>query len=704
MKKTIPLVILFFLFPTYPNIVFAEDKNSEIEIVLRQGHFSDVKPVAFSPDGEIMVSASSDSTLKLWDTKTNRLLKTIESGIIKSIIFSPTENIFASGNYDGSIKIWDVKTGKLLKIFKNDKRSTSKIAFSPNGQIIAATVSYKKEIELWDVKTGKLLKLLKGHEKNAYLVGFLPDGENLISTDIDDFVKTWELETGNMSQLFPKNQKANSFSFSPTGTLALGYDDSVTLFNTNTGMYIDRINLDHAVNSVSFSSNGKKLAWLMSDKYPNRIQPADLGKLSSLEKIQLWNVEKHELSKVLKGNRTTIKTFSFSPDGRTLASGGKDQTIKIWNTETGTLKNNLNKQVSMVTSAAFSPDGKILAVGDSDKNIRLWDIQTGELLKILKEHRQYITSVAFSPINKVLASADTDRRVRIWDIETGKRLKTLTTHHSVVRSVSFSADGKKLTSDGIFDLELWDVKTGKRFRTFKKPKGNGPFSSSVSRDHKVIALGDRKGNIQVWDIETNKKLRTIITHQGVIFALSFSPDSKIMASEGGDKTIKLWNAKTGELLKTLSCYNDGISLLSFSPNSQTLASLDQKKFIKLWNVSTGELLKTLNSKQGRPLIFSPNGKTIAKGNYNGNVELWDIKTGKKKLILATFPNNEWITYQPGKNVYVSSPKGDEYAVVRFGKSLLPVYPLKNYRKESKRNNIWEALNGLQPDWQPKPIN
>ena len=100
------------------------------------------------------------------------------------------------------------------------------------------------------------------------------------------------------------------------------------------------------------------------------------------------------------------------------------------------------------------------------------------------------------------------------------------------------------------------------------------------------------------------------------------------------------------------------------------------------------VIKTLNTKQGRPLIISPDGKTIAKGNYNGNVELWGLKTGKKKLIFATLPNNEWIVYQPSKNIYVSSPKGDEYAVVQFGKSLLPLLPLKKLSKKNLNETIY----------------
>ncbi len=296
--------------------------------------------------------------------------------------------------------------------------------------------------------------------RRAWSLAITPDGRTLVSGD-EGFLRVWDpitlterynistAKTGRRVSLTPNGSTIASAEYAFVNGKPIG---NVVIRDGKTGQAIRTMPPVEALHCVAIDPTGKVV---VSSSWSESF-------------MRVWDVDKGEQVGTLKGHTGVVGTVVYSPDGKTLASGG-DTTVRLWDADTGQVRKILRGHQGSVESVAFSGDGKTLASGGFDDDARVWDVETGKVLATL-ECDDPVLAVALSADGKLVATAAArwgsgfygaaPAQVRVWDVATGKPVATLPEQPGQVFSLVFKPDGKSLITASLSGaVTLWDLAT-----------------------------------------------------------------------------------------------------------------------------------------------------------------------------------------------------------------------------------------------------
>lgn len=520
-------------------------------------------------------------------------------------------------------------------------------AYSSDGSKVA--VASTIGVWLYDTETYEEMKLFTDNTDYFHFVNFSSDGNTLIGV-IHDYdssytIQIWDVITGDLVSTFKGelNQGVNTIFNPNSKTVALigNNGKSIHLWNLITEDFKELNGHTDEVQRITFSPDGKTLASGGKD-----------------EVIRLWDVESGELKHTFAGHALSIDFLKYPYDGNMIVSKGGDNNICVWNASSGELLNIISDVEDGATNLDFANDGETLVTANSKGLIKTWNIITGRKLNEFKWNSQ-IEFVQFSPDLRTIAAYDDKGSTLLFSsngLELNHTFKMI--GRESINDLAFSPDGRMIAASNGFQINFWNVESGDLVNV---------ITDYYEVVDEVIFIPDRDllvsidRGVRIWDLKTRKLQKTLSSTESVR-CIQLSPDGNTLACGTSDNTVVLFHVNTWLNKFILKGHTDGISSVAFSPDGNTLVSSSWDNTMRLWNIHTGKYISTLKGDTYAPeyVVFNPNGQKVVSLD-EGKMRIWDIDTG---ILEKTIDTEEEEIYS-----YAFSPDG-RMIVSSAGKKIL----------------------------------
>ena len=599
-------VYLFLLFST---LIPVKARLQEPKLMLPVGHSTTITSMVFSKDGNTLLTASWDKTVKLWDVKTGILISEYkDSGWVLHVCFSPDEKQILVTSQNPRVKIWDPYKNTVNTVFSGKRFNEFKTSsFSPDGKMILSVAH--DSLRVWNSAGSRKLYTLAGHTKEVTSAVFSTDNKYILSGSADSTTRLWNAANGKLIFSFNIGRPVKTVSFTPDqqSIIAIGEQGNVMIGSTRTGKMISEYRDGFAV-----SADVKKI--LLYDRTGG---------------ISLWDSTKKSVVFRIPMVNDQLVSAKFSNDAKFLIITTRTGNASIWDIETGKMVTKLGASIYEFTPYTITPDGQNVVISNWWGKIDLYNNSDGKLERSFRGYSQSIADASYSPDQKLFVTAS--NTAKIWDAEKGTLIRELKPKYEGLHSVEFSPDGTNILGAGFGGLQVWDAVTGEQLwyvTTSVDPYSfTTVYSVCYSPDGKLIAGGQNDSTVRIWDASTGKLLTTMRGHTESVFSVAFNPDGKQVASISFDGTLKTWDVENGKLLLDRPA-DKGSSSVSYSHDGKQVVTACYYK-VQVWDSYAGNMIHEFKDSSLRYASFAPGDKTIITSYNNGNSVLWDVASGKK---------------------------------------------------------------------------
>jgi serine/threonine protein kinase/WD40 repeat protein len=332
-----------------------------------------------------------------------------------------------------------------------------------------------------------------------------------------------------------------------------------------------------------------------------------------------------------------VDVAAFSPDGRTLATAGRDGTVRLWDVATQRERASVGESPGPVARLAFLNDGTLAAVGEAG-GVRLWDVARGQERPTALAPPEGVRLLTLSPDGRLMAGATADANVRVWEAATGRPVSDLGEQVAGVEALAFARSRPLLAgAAGDGSIRVWDLEAGKELFTFRQD--GGVTALAFSHGGRLLAAGGRTGVVRLFNVAPAGRDAALgplsdlrAGHAGAVRCLAFSGDDDRFASGSDDGTVRLWACDTPAPRNVFRGHTDRVVAVAFSPDGPALLSTGADGAVIHWDEGRKQDCDPVATplRPAGPLAFTAAGRALAVLGRDRAVHLLDAVSGEPR--------------------------------------------------------------------------
>lgn len=600
-----------------------------------------VQDIALSPDRSALVVGTS---IGLWwyeqSTMSPITLSEMERGMVSALAFSQDGARLATGNGDGIVRVWDVQRGICVAQMERlaRRKTISRLAFSPDGQLLAAAGMRDYIVDTWHAASGEQLSRFCDDSlvELPYCsltrpVAFSPNSSLLACTSPDDtlldeareadFISVWQVARHERIACLTEHIGfVHHLCFSPCGRfLASGGKNGTVQVWTVADWKLHKTYANYGECRLipSYSPQG-------------RLRVAAVSR--ELDAVAVWDIERDVKLYTYLEERGRIRATHFLRGNQLAIAGASD--FKVW-TAKGHCRSFSHLHTDVPDSLVFSQDKNTLAAGYGNEGVRLWDMPSKCLQQpLVPQTTCHVNAVSVGTTSKIHSTSINENIAKVWEVGNDTPIAEVSGDAEIGEIVKATLSPKgNLLACGALDgnLFVWDMQRGEKLDS---PRCHTSWIESIifSPDEKYLASTTPYGPYaRLRDIVQGEEVKGFPGNSSR--AIAFSPCSTLIAC-GQSEQILLWHIRSRETFMEMPQQTDSRYpfALAFSPCARYLASGAwwtpgvEKVPIRLWEVASGRNIATF---RGHPtdvqtLVFAPDSTMLASGSLDGTILLWDM--------------------------------------------------------------------------------
>lgn len=623
-----------------------DDSGDRPRLVSQLGHSGGVGSVAFSSDGESVLTVATDRSAILWETSSGRELWRYPAEPfgyqMHSGELSPDKRLVVTVN-SKKVKLWDAVTGAGLKEFGDGPYVVGCVRFSPDGRYVLMGKDY--QARLWEVGSGNEVKTF-GEPRavvsdpcgNIRDLSFSPDGKRILVGYYSGRSKLWDVASGRVLAEFAGHTKpVVGVAFMPGGRRVVtgGSDSTVRVWDIESATEVLRLEGEVGrLMALAVAPDGR---YILTADFEGH--------------ARFWDVATGRVFRSLRQERG-LQAVDISPDGRYVMTGAQSGLSRLWDAETAVELRRFTRQGLMVNSVAVSPRADSLLAA-TESVVSVWDLETGRRASSFT-HGNQVSSVSFSADGNYALTSNYDSTARLWELSTGRQVRQFPTAW-VMRCAAISRTGRYVVADAEnHSAVLWDAQSGQELRRFKgppDPRGAAWFNSvAFSQDEKFVLTGGVDDITRMYETATGKEVRVFVGQTSHVNSVAFSSDGRfVLTAAGGsgnaggrDDSAWLWDAATGKKIRQYIGHADVVTSAVFSPDGRRVLTASWDETARVWDTETGRQLARFEGHSGlvNSAVFF--GEFVVTAGSDGTTRVWDTRSGKEACRLITLTNGDWV--------------------------------------------------------------